>query len=108
MEASITPTTYTACVLSEDVQDWRMFTVRAEYVGKERWAVRRGSECLGRSGEWVWEMRPSSRTDEWLDEHRFTQDEALRHALEQAALIEVNGRTAEQWFAEWSKRRRRR
>lgn len=39
--------------------------------GPDKWAVRRGSECLSRSGEWEWEPLPSSRDDDFLARCRF-------------------------------------
>jgi hypothetical protein len=100
---TLAATTFTASPLPEEVNGWYHYEVTAEYVGSGRWAVRhQGHQCLNRSGEWVWEMQPSSRTDEWLVEHRFSEEEAKAHALEQCLLVEVNGRTAAQWFAQWS------
>ena len=43
----------------------------------DSWAVHRGDmwlgnlECLSTDGEWVHEPMPSSRTQGWLDRHRF-------------------------------------
>jgi hypothetical protein len=39
-------------------------------------------------------MSPSNRTDEWLESHRFTLNEALRIAREHAAEVTINGMTA--------------
>jgi hypothetical protein len=48
--------------------------------GPALWAIRRGGMCLAKSGRWNWEPRPSSRTDAWLDEHRYTSvQEAVDH-----------------------------
>lgn len=50
--------------------------------GTYLWAVRDGfKQCLSKSGEWDYEPFPSSRTDEWLDQHRFSSaGEAIDHA----------------------------
>ena len=50
--------------------------------GSFLWAVRDGFEnCLSKSGEWDYEPFPSSRTEEWLDQHRFSSArEAIDHA----------------------------
>src|SRR5690606_16891884 len=50
--------------------------------GSFLWAVRDGlKKCLSKSGEWDYEPFPSSRTEEWLDQHRFsTAQEAIDHA----------------------------
>ena len=57
------------------------------YRDVERWAVTCGTaftehdQVLGRDGEFDYQPRPSSRTDEWLREHRFeTRDEAFAAA----------------------------
>lgn len=51
------------------------------------WAIRRGAgACLSRDGKWVREPQPSSRTDEWLAEHRFTLEEATILAERKARL----------------------
>lgn len=49
-----------------------------QMAGPAKWAVRRSGNVLSRSGEWDWEPTPSSRTHEWLSEHRFdTASEAI-------------------------------
>jgi hypothetical protein len=37
-----------------------------------RYAIRQGGACMNAQGDWEWEPIPSSRTDEWLAEFRFT------------------------------------
>lgn len=39
--------------------------------GTRLWAARYESRCLSTSGQWDYEPLPSSRTDEWLAQHRF-------------------------------------
>lgn len=73
------PTRYTVGSV-EDAMSAHL-AIQVEYAGKGRWAVRRASECLSRNGEWEWEPQPSSRTDEWLTEFRFTSHtDAIRAA----------------------------
>lgn len=67
------------------------FEVHVEYAGYDRWAIRHGGRCLSKDGRWDWEPLPSSRTDAWLQSHRFTEGEALRIAEEQAVTVTVNG-----------------
>jgi hypothetical protein len=56
------------------------------------YAVRRLGSCLSRSGKWVIEPMPSSRTDAWLKKHRFKSfDEAASMAMIQ---IEKESETA--------------
>lgn len=51
------------------------------------WAVHRGDlwlgnlECLSIDGEWVHEPMPSSKTQAWLDEHRFATVESAAALL---------------------------
>lgn len=77
---------------------WR---VRAEFTGydsegNERWAVRNMAYCLSVAGEWELEPIPSSRTDEWLAEHRFSRHDAANLASEVCHTVMWNGRTADQ------------
>jgi hypothetical protein len=56
--------------------------IRAERMtqldGSYLWAVRQGSNALGRNGKWTLEPQPSSRSDRWLAAHRFASyDDAL-------------------------------
>lgn len=39
--------------------------------GPDRWKVIRGSHCLSKRGDWVYEPLPSSRTDAFLKRCRF-------------------------------------
>ena len=65
-----------------------------EYRGKGKWGVFHLGECLGSDGEWDWESNPSSRTDEWLETHRFDCGTALDLAREWAPKVTVNGHVA--------------
>lgn len=40
------------------------------------WAIRCAGRCYGRNGTWDFEPLPSSRTDDWLANFRWTYDEA--------------------------------
>lgn len=67
--------------------------------GEDRWAVIQGpdgSHCmvLGTDGDWDMEPRPSSRSDEWIATHRFSYEDAIRHARDQAAKVTFNGLSA--------------
>lgn len=84
-----------------DSFDRYTWAVRVEFTGfnddgMERWAVRNGSNCLSAAGEWGYEPIPSSRTDEWLAEHRFTRHRATELASEVCHHVTWNGRTADQ------------
>ncbi len=63
-----------------------------------KWGVFRGrgggGACLGADGEWDFEPVPSGREDDWLAAHRFSLDQALALAREQAPKVSVNGWTA--------------
>ena len=57
-------------------------TIRRTRQSPDLWAVHRGDmwlgnlECLSTDGEWVHELMPSSRTQRWLDSHRWTTAES--------------------------------
>lgn len=87
------PTAYSVNCLPEDHIDSHVFEITVEYRSRNRWAVKRHSQVLGADGQWDYEMRPSEREDDWLDNHRFDLDTALKLAKEQAPLITVNGFT---------------
>lgn len=72
------------------------YTVMVEYRGPGRWAVTRHGNCLSRSGEWDYESMPSSRTDDWLAEFRFTYDEAIEAAAKVAPTLKVNGMSVQE------------
>jgi hypothetical protein len=79
--------------------DAGMWLVTVDDRGLGKWAVIYGSaggrgRVLSTRGEWDFEPIPSSRTDEWLDAHRFDLDTALKHAEQQAPFIKWNGMTA--------------
>ena len=53
-----------------------------------RYAVRmRDGWALSHSGEWDYEPQPSSRTDEWLDAHRWDDLHSARKAASEAAKV---------------------
>lgn len=98
-QARIKTTQHTVSCLPEDSIDRPSFEVIVEYRGCNRWAVLRNSRCLGHDGSWDYEMLPSSRDEEWLTEHRFTEQEALRRAVEWAPKITCNGTTVTESLA---------
>jgi hypothetical protein len=97
-EPTVRVTEYTVSVLPEEDINASAYAITVAYRGRGLWAVLLRSFCLGRDGEWDFEMLPS-RTDEWLAEHRFTDVEALVLAKAEAPRISVNGRTAAELLA---------
>ena len=93
VEVSTRVTQYQVNALPESILDAHHWDVTVEYRGDGKWAICHFRQCLGDDGEWDFEPSPSSRTDEWLATHRFTEEEALRLAREQAPNITVNGLT---------------
>ena len=57
-------------------------TIRRTRQSPDLWAVHRGDlwlgnlKCLSTDGEWVHEPMPSSKTQAWLDKHRFATAES--------------------------------
>lgn len=103
----------TACVTRYDVSclpaghsSYHHLLVWVEWRGRDWWAVVRPgtpTECLDGRGERDFEMRPSERTDEWLADHRFDLETALRLAKDVAPKLTVNGLTAEDLLARAAK-----
>jgi hypothetical protein len=91
---------HVVCCIPEDNINAHLFAVNVEYRGRGLWAVTRLGECLSASGEWDYEMRPSSREDEWLAEHRFDEQTAIKLAKEAAPKVRVNGWTVERFLAD--------
>ena len=93
-EPTVQATRYEVSLLPEGDVNRLLYTINVEYRGGDRWAVVRHRQCMNALGEWSWESVPSEREDEWLAEHRFDLDAALRLAKEHAPKVTVNGRTA--------------
>ena len=87
-------TRYTVNLLPETDINAHVFEITVDYRGHGLWAVLRHGWCLSTDGSWDYEVRPSEREDEWIAEHRFDLDTALRLAEEAAPGVTVNGLTA--------------
>ena len=81
-------------LLPRDDINHGVFEVKVAWRGGDRYAVMHGGWCLGRDGEWDYEMRPSSREDDWLVEHRYSYEEAQHLAVTVAPTVVCNGHTA--------------
>ncbi|MFI8499419.1 hypothetical protein ACIGFK_13120 [Streptomyces sp. NPDC085524] len=92
-EPTIKPTRYVVSCFPPDSREGAHFNIAVEYRGRDLWAVVRLGACLGADGAWSYESIPSERADEWLAEHRFDLDTALKLAKEAAPLVTVNGYT---------------
>lgn len=99
--ARISTTQHVVSCLPEDSPNHYDWSITVEYRGEGRWAVllRGGRQCLGRDGEWSYESVPSEREDAWIAEHRFSEQEALRLAVQWAPKIVCNGKTAAEVLA---------
>jgi hypothetical protein len=85
------PTAYTVSMFAEPTIDSHVFDITIEETAPGRWAVRHLGKCLSVVGEWDHEPISSSRTDEWLNEHRFDLRTAREQAEFEAPNIVVNG-----------------
>ncbi|MEV6737922.1 hypothetical protein AB0N14_13705 [Streptomyces sp. NPDC051104] len=92
-EPTVQATRYVVSCFQPDDHEGAVFNLAVEYRGRGLWAVIRMGSCLGADGTWSYESIPSERTDEWLAEHRFDLETALKLAKEAAPHITVNGFT---------------
>jgi hypothetical protein len=103
---SVRPSQYTVNCLPDDDINARLFAItveeRGQIDGQTLWAVCRMGQCLDGDGEWDYEPIPSSRTQEWIADHRFLLDTALDLARGAAAHVTVNGITVEQALARYT------
>lgn len=76
-----------------------LFAINVEYRGHGLWAVSRHRRCLSKADTWDYEPLPSSREDDWLDQHRFDLVTALERAKHHAPLVKVNGHTVDSVLA---------
>ena len=96
-------TRITLSLLPPDHIDRHVFEVQVESrdLAKGRWTVLWLGRGLSKSTEeWEYEPLPSSREDDWLDDHRFTYDEALLFAAKAVLALRVNGRTVQDLLQE--------
>lgn len=98
MTVTMTVTAYTVTAVHSP--GWAgVFDIKVEFAGSPTggaWAVRWLGRCLDRNGQWEFEPLPSARTDEWLADHRFDRDTALRLAHAAAPQLTVKGTTAQE------------
>ena len=109
-------TRYTVCAVPLGYPEADLYSVHVERTGWGDvshqgalsplwcWAVRRGAYCLSRSNEWVYEPQSSSRTDEWLSDHRWTLEEALAEARKEAPNLKINGMTPRMYVLHMAER----
>ncbi|WP_086565312.1 hypothetical protein [Streptomyces africanus] len=107
-EPAVQATRYAVSYFPPDDHEGALFNLSVEYRGRGLWAVVRLRSCLGSDGTWSYESIPSEREDEWLAEHRFDLDTALKLAKEHAPKITVNGFTVADALAMRQNREQRR
>lgn len=91
LAVTVRVTQHSVSVLPESSINHGSFEVTVDYRGGGRWAVKNRGFCLSATGEWDYESIPSEREDEWLADHRFHEETALRLAREAVQTITVNG-----------------
>lgn len=109
MEVFVRPVAFEVTVWPEDAYNdparamnastWHVTVAQVTGFHGVTWAIYRGAAgsgvCLSVGGSWDREPIPSSRTDDWLSQHRFY---SLENAIERAKLaaprVEINGYTA--------------
>jgi hypothetical protein len=65
-----------------------VYIERRGHSDEDIWVISYMGCCLGPDGEWEWEPQPSSRSDEFLERHRFTLDEAFGLCREHGIITE--------------------
>jgi hypothetical protein len=97
-------TSYSVSCLPDDPIDGDSWEITVEFRGgvtidgeprplDRQWAVvHRSHWHLSRNG--AWDLRTGESDDDWLANHRFDLETALRVAAEQAPLVKVGGLTA--------------
>jgi len=88
-EYRVYPTGYDEATFS-DKHTW---TITVAWRNEGQWAVCWMGDCLNRRGEWEYESIPSSRTKAFFKRCRFSEEEALRRALDAVDKLVVNGVT---------------
>ena len=88
----IEPVQYIVSCLPATHRERNDFSLRvtARDLAGDRWAVidRRGY-CLSATGDWTYEVQPSSRTATWLASHRFPLQRALELAADWAPRLTI-------------------
>lgn len=88
------PAVQQAAPVAYELGDFRIARRSSAEDEQESWAVLWRGMCLSKSGNYTHEPQPSSRTEKWLAEHRFSSaSEAAAAAL--AAQAKQGGANAE-------------
>ena len=107
-ETHVRAVAYEVTALPSDVQDHSdagYFAIRVEWRGGGKWAVKHHSSCLNKSGGWVYEPQPSSRTKRFLRAYRHDLDTALALAQNAAPKVTLNRFTVDE-FTAWVRNQR--
>lgn len=56
-----------------------------------RWAVNYMGDCMNKDGKFEYEVSPSSRTDEYKEEYRFSSPEEAYSVFKEKANLVING-----------------
>jgi hypothetical protein len=99
-EPRVEATHYTVSLFPDASVNAAVWDVTVERRSAGRWAVCNMGRCLNADGKWDREPIPSSRDDEWKEQHRFDLDDALELAKQVAPTVAWNGMTAVQ-CVEW-------
>lgn len=103
-------TTYTVTCLPDDPYDGDAWAITVEFRGAwkyseprpedQQWAVRlRTHWHLSHDGKWDLDPGDIDDRDDWLANHRFDLETALKVAAEQAPMVKVGGLTAADFLA---------
>lgn len=115
-EIATLATEYMVTALPVDHPEAHLFSVWVQWRGAkmgqgsiDRYVVSRWQNAVGggeiwhaRQGKWVWEPRPSERTDRFMAATRYPLERALKLAQKAAGTVTVNGYTPDMVLARYA------
>jgi hypothetical protein len=96
MKPEVQVWSYSVSVLDQNDINYSTHLILVEHRGRGWWAVRNGALILSRTGRWDPDLPATRASDNWMRNHRFTREDALRRAkLAAPRLVEHAKRWAE-------------
>jgi hypothetical protein len=93
---------YEVCCVPFNNINRRHWVIKVEHRGFERWSVTHEGSFLGRDGWWSDGCADGESYDQWLDDHRFGEQEAIALATHWAPKVKSMGKNAAE-LAMWER-----